>query len=70
MKLCKEELTIIKDFISNTLESYCTSIESCGAKDLAYMSVDKFNGMDSHDLKWAQLVLRKTIQELVELNGK
>jgi hypothetical protein len=70
MKLCIEELKIIKEDLTATLESNCAGdIVETNAKSLAYLSPNKFEDMDVQELKWRQLALRKIIDELVKLNG-
>jgi hypothetical protein len=70
MKLCIEEMEIIKEDLTGALESHCAGdIVETNAKALAYLSPNKFEDIDSQELKWRQLVLRKIIFELVKLNG-
>jgi len=68
MKLCREELSVIKDAVVYSLEPYCESVFS-NAKELAYLSADNFSEIDTQILKWSQLVLRKVINKMVEING-
>jgi hypothetical protein len=70
MKLCEEELRIIKEDLTGTLESYCAGdIIETNAKSLAHLPPNKFEDMDVQDLKWRQLALRKIINEMVKING-
>ena len=71
MKFCVEELKVIKDLLSNELDELCRpEVPLTGAKELAYLPLEKFDTNDNVEhIKWCQIILRKIIMELVELNG-
>ena len=71
MKFCREELKIIKDLIADKLDSLCvpTVPHNTGAKELAYLALDKFENESSDNIKWYQIILKKIIVEMVDMNG-
>jgi hypothetical protein len=71
MKLCREELRIIKDLLADKLDNLCTPTvpHNTGAKELAYLALDNFENESSDNIKWYQIILRKIIAEMVDMNG-
>ena len=70
MKFCEEELTVIKNIMADRLEEHCVpSVLEIGAKTLAYAPISDFDEIDIQELKWIQIILRKIINKLVEING-
>jgi hypothetical protein len=70
MKLCEEELFVIKEVMADKLETHCVpSVVEIGAKTLAYAPLSDFDDIDVQELKWIQIILRKIINKLVEING-
>ena len=71
MNFCEEELKIIKDLMADELDALCRSdVPQVGAKELAHLPLEKFDDQDKvMHIKWCQIILRKVILELVNING-
>ena len=52
------------------LEPHIGVVDDISAKNIAYLSPENFEDIDIQELKWTQIVLRKIINKLVELNGR
>lgn len=66
MELTKEELKIIKDRLSESLESAYKSVEASNAKELAFAPLKHFNG--EIDVENTQSALKKVIERIVDDN--
>jgi len=67
MEFTKEELTIMKNHLSESLESIYKSIGTPNAKELAFASPEKFNGNHGYvDVENTQSALKKIIEAIMD----
>ena len=65
MKFTKQELTVIKDLLYETLESEYNGINNINAKELAFAKTEDFDEDSHHNILDTQSALKKVIEEIV-----